>query len=516
MSLPDGTPSAAEVGEFLREINSRGVRLWSERGQLRYKAPKGALTETELLRLRASKDQLIACLDTGQWQEASRSLSLTRAPLAFSQLAHWRLYQLAQRPSVRQVAAALRLRGLLSVTTLRESVSIVVGRHDALRTRIVLAEDIPRQEIGSSRDVEIPLIDLTCVDESRRDTELHQQIEAAIERPIDVSRDSLIATWLWRTQPNEHVLLVAMEHMISDMASMDICLREILTAYEQLLQEGTVLLPPVRLQFSDYACLQRNSHPQWLQCHGTYWERRLRDCPRQRLSGGDLLSPTNITSWTSVPLSLGITLKSRLREWCRAQRTSPAIALFTAYVALILRWCAASEVVVRYQGNGRPGQQTQHSIGFFASRLYLRLEIQPRDRLTDLTHQVTQEYCGAYEHDDFSYLETKTPAPACDRNTFFNYIPQTAPIGLPALRSSPHELILRPVSFANPWVKQLTWDNEPMAMLFETEDGVSGAVYYPAQRLSAPTMERFARNYLAMVERLLTRAQDPVASISLV
>ena len=73
-----------------------------------------------------------------------------RAPLAFSQLAHWHLYRLAERPAIRQIASATRLRGRLDLEALQESIRVIVRRHDALRMRVVDLEGAPIQELDES------------------------------------------------------------------------------------------------------------------------------------------------------------------------------------------------------------------------------------------------------------------------------------------------------------------------------------------------------------------------------
>src|SRR4051812_14644963 len=96
------------IADVVGHVRQKGISIWTENGQLHYKALKGALSQEEIRRLKESRIQIIAFLEgvTGleivKPQPACRP-SLNRAPLSFSQLAHWQMYQLQERSTVRHV-----------------------------------------------------------------------------------------------------------------------------------------------------------------------------------------------------------------------------------------------------------------------------------------------------------------------------------------------------------------------------------------------------------------------------
>ena len=53
-----------ESRELLDELRVLGVELWAESGQLRYRAPKGVLSDDDLERIRGLKEELLAELST--------------------------------------------------------------------------------------------------------------------------------------------------------------------------------------------------------------------------------------------------------------------------------------------------------------------------------------------------------------------------------------------------------------------------------------------------------------------
>jgi hypothetical protein len=451
---------------------------------------------------------------TGCQQATRGETRLRRAPLTFSQLAFWQLHQLSTRGGCRNVAAAMRLRGRVNVQALHRSIVEIVRRHDALRTRIVIDNGIPMQEVSSSCNFDFRAADLTALAESRHETEVRRRIESVILDPVDVSQDSLFAAQIVRLRDDEHVLVVALDHIISDMYSLDILLREVFTAYRDASASRAFSLPAVPIQFADYAVWQRSAQNRWLERHGNYWNDHLRECPRVSFPGAGKLSKGTLSGWVSVPLRIGRDLTTRLRAWCRESRTSVAMSVFTAYAALVLRWCGVSEGVVRYQGHGRAGAKTERAIGFFASRLYLRIRVLEEDRFINLIQRVTEEYCNAYEHDDYSYLETRVPPPESARNTFFNWIPAPA-TDLGGSCDSDSGLSVHSIPFVNPWFDKLEWDNEPMILLAESADGIAGGVYFPLNRLTVESMECFVRTFLTFVTKLLLEPERRIKDITL-
>ena len=53
---------SAESVALIRELEAAGVELWEDNGRIRFRAPRGALTEARKEALRADRDGVIAAL----------------------------------------------------------------------------------------------------------------------------------------------------------------------------------------------------------------------------------------------------------------------------------------------------------------------------------------------------------------------------------------------------------------------------------------------------------------------
>jgi non-ribosomal peptide synthetase component F len=191
-----------------------------------------------------------------------------------------------------------------------------------------------------------------------------------------------------------------------------------------------------------------------------------------------------------------------LQEWCRLQRTTLVLGVFTAYVALVFRWCGVSDMVVHYQIDGRMTPGMQNTVGYFSSPLFLRIELRDQDNFVDLLNRLTQEYCNAFEHADASYIESRIPRPDFARNTGFNWIPRDEGLALSELEGSENALTCAPLPFPHPMMKTLQRDYEPAMVLFDADQGIHGDLYFPL-RYSHDHMDRLARHFYLFLAMLL-------------
>jgi Condensation domain/TubC N-terminal docking domain len=500
--------STDSVAALLGHVREKGVRVWVEEGCLRYKAPKDVLTHQELQQLREAKGEILALLEEKPRPEtgAKGAQALTpfhRAPLSYSQRQHYTFYQLDHQAAFRHLLSVQHLKGPLDETAARRTVHAIFRRQDSLRTRIRLCGDTLLQEVASDVDGTLEIEDLSALQSSDQWAHVLQRIEQWVMEPIHVVVGPLVALKLLRLGPEDHVLIVAMEHLIADMWSVNTFVRDFLWGYPRALRDGVVQFPPLPMQFSDYASWQRSRESEWLKAHGPYWQQRLKDCRRQRFPDDPNLSEPH-TGWTVVPIALDTLLTARLRQRCRERGTTLVLTLFTAYVALVLRWCEVTDTLIRFESHGRVDPQLMDTIGYFTAPLYIRVSLSPEETFLELFKRVTAEYCSAYEHADASYLESQDPRPEFARNTAFNWIPAIAHEEIPATLELPMPPQCEPVEIENPRLKYLERDTEPFVIFFESLKSLQGGVWFPLRRFSKTSMEHFAAHLRDFVEVLVT------------
>src|SRR5829696_2943580 len=174
-------------------------------------------------------------------------------PLSFSQRRLWFLDQLTPESTVYNLPAALRLKGLLNVSVLEQSLSEVVKRHEALRTTFVVSEGEPAQVIAPVLSLVQPLVDLSALAETERDAEMQRLIAEEGRQPFDLAQGPLLRAKLLRLAEDEHVALFTMHHIISDGWSMGVLMQELATLYQAFSLDQPSPLQELPVQYADFA-----------------------------------------------------------------------------------------------------------------------------------------------------------------------------------------------------------------------------------------------------------------------
>jgi hypothetical protein len=506
---------------LLARARKKGVVLWCDNGRLHCKAPKGALTDDDVHSLTAHRDQIIARLEMAIGVEVNARDLVPRArpervPLTFTQLAHWHRYHLATRRHMRQIASATRLQGPLRLEALRASIAEVFRRHEALRTRPVLSDGIAAQTISEPAEFVLEIDQLPASINGSREREVEQWIVRHAAEEIDVARDPLFSIRLLKEGDDQHLLLVAMDHMISDGVSGNIVLQEIMTAYAQAAKGLAISLPPMSVQLADYALWQQDVERSWIARRAAYWTRRLAGCQPVQFPSSDRPRQEGRRGWGTAPIRIDSGLKMALTALSRRRRTTLVMSVLAAYTALLMRWCNVSDIVVPYVTDGRMVRQVENSVGYFAFSLYLRMTLPESTTFSGLMQQVAAEYSAAHEYADFGYADALEPERGFTRNSAFNWVPQASNAETPENDATSRALTYSTVFFEHPVLEVLELDREPLLVLYDTKSDVRGGIHFPRERFTDDTMVRFADNFIGFLKALLIRPESRVMDVPLV
>ena len=423
-------------------------------------------------------------------------------PLTFSQQAYFEACEVVQYRSVRALSSALRIRGALDLNTLRQTFARIVGRHEALRITIRLVEGVPWQH-PDERCFELPVRDLRGLDQPSAECEARRLVEALVNEPIDVTANPLFVAALLKLETQHHVLVLSMDHLIGDAISLELLLRDIWTTYASLSVGKPPALPAIPIQFGDYAVWQRKTDGAWRREHGAYWKERLAGASRVRMFEEQRGAKGAHYKLARLPLALEEGLSAALRDLSRKEQLPLAMIVLTVYVALVLRWCAKTDLVVKLQTSGRLHVEVESTVGFLSSELYLRVALHEGERFHDLLRRVAGQFSTAYLHDDGFRMTTWRPRPPFTRNTTFNWLPP--PEELPTsgdlklesfpFSSPPYDDIETPLDRIPVPFEDCPCDCEPIFLVSDKSPDIAGCLLYWSARLDRSALERFSAGF---------------------
>jgi hypothetical protein len=330
-----------------------------------------------------------------------------------------------------------------------------------------------------------------------------------ILQPVRVGIDSLLAARLIKLRGSEHMLLIAMEHLISDAVSLNLLVRDVLQAYRQMAAGLPVVLPTIRRSFIEHALEHQRVMESLSPEAERYWSERLQGFGRLSLPT-DGIPMEGDPGWGSVPVLIDPTARARLLEWSRRQRTTLVMSVFTAFTTLVLRWCGMESGVVRYQTDGRFEPSTENTIGYFASVLPLRVKLCTGDRFSDVLKRVTDEFVSAHD-DHFSCdVDARVPRPDYMHNSGFNWVAN----GMPTVAVN-DGLVTEARPFSSPILRKVAVDGEPSLLFYDTVEGAFGEVLFPRRRFSELAMKRFAKDLSEHLHAMQAESDPMVEHVKL-
>src|SRR5208337_4491174 len=110
----------------------------------------------------------------------------------------------------------------------------IVRRHEVLRTTLHADRGQPAQRIAPAAPLALPVVDLSELPESARESEARRLAMMEVRRPFDLSRDLMLRAVLLRLGEQEHIFLLTLHHIASDGWSLDILFMELTSLYASL------------------------------------------------------------------------------------------------------------------------------------------------------------------------------------------------------------------------------------------------------------------------------------------
>ncbi len=203
-------------------------------------------------------------------------------PLSLAQQRLWFLDQLDHAASVAyHMPAALHLRGSLDRNALQRALDRIVARHESLRTTFERRDGEVRQRFAATDSgFALQEHDLQGLDAEARQTAVTQLTQAEARDAFDLSQGPLIRGRLLRLAEDEHILLVTQHHIVSDGWSVAVLIGEFNALYAAFSQGLDDPLPPLALQYADYANWQQQ-HLQGERLHAQidFWKAHLDGAP---------------------------------------------------------------------------------------------------------------------------------------------------------------------------------------------------------------------------------------------
>jgi len=438
-----------------------------------------------------------------------RRANRNSAPLSFAQQRLWFLNQLEPESSAYNERSALQLDGPLDINALRGTLNAIVERHEVLRTTYGMTDGgESEQRIGAATTFDLPVIDISELEETRRDGEVQRIAAELRERPFDLGKDRPLRLALIRLSPYSHVLVAVQHHIASDGWSSGVFLRELTALYTSIThgQKSPLSEPPI--QYADYALWQR----QWLRGEVLekqlgYWATQLQSLPVLELPTDRPRSSLSSNRGAKRFFTLSKTLIDDLRKLSNQEGTTLFMTLLAAFQILLNRYSGQDDVVVGSPIAGRTRPETEGLIGFFVNMIVLRTKLSGNSTFKELLARVRETALQAYENQDLPFeklVEELNPERNRSQTPLFQvaFAVQNVPrsnLAIPGLTVSPLE------------IDSFTAKFDLFAAFIERERETVMRIEYRTELFEARTIERMFDHFQRLLQSVVA---DPHQRIS--
>lgn len=508
------------VYELMAKMGAAGIKLWVEEGQLKFKAPKGALTADLKSELIANKQSVIDFLNESNL-EAGKSGSIPVVdrskpiPLSQAQQRLWFVEQLTPGSSTFHIPAALYLKGILDYKALENAFSALIQRHETLRTVFVTDSDRPFQVVKEASGFHIEVESLLDVPEAERNAEVTSRVEREVRKSFDLEKGPLIRAKLYKLDDNKHGLIVTMHHIITDGWSMGIFVREISALYASQRMGMKAPLPELEIQYGDYSCWQR----EWLQGNEldrqlSYWRKRLGGAAEQLALPFDRARPALQTlNGSTADVTISAELSKNLRKLAREFDTTLYIVLMTAYNIVLSKWAKQADVCVGMPVAGRTRPEVENLIGFFVNTLVIRSKLDGNPTVSDLIKQIKENVLGAQSHQDLPF-EAIVEELNVARNLSFAPIYQVA-FSLTSDEGTAKKATLGGLEIEPMPIELVAARLDLTLMLVDDGNFITGMLEYNTDLFDSETINRFLLHLETVLTQMSENINHRIESLSL-
>lgn len=197
------------------------------------------------IEMRVDEEMLVKGLSQ-KWVTAEKSI-----PLTDGQRELWLLAQMSEQSSAAyNEPLVFKLRGEVRVQALQDALEALIARHEALRT--CLDAEGKFQRVFSASSVRLQELDLSNLPGKDQEQALNGEVLRHVQRAFDLQKCPLLRAMLVRLNETEHVLALALHHIITDASSNGMIISDMAALYSEMDGATPATLSPVK-QWSQLA-----------------------------------------------------------------------------------------------------------------------------------------------------------------------------------------------------------------------------------------------------------------------
>ncbi|MCJ8271980.1 MAG: condensation domain-containing protein, partial [Psychrosphaera sp.] len=257
--------------------------------------------------------------------------------LSFAQQRLWMIDQISGANSHYNISGALRITGEFNQDMAQQVLSLLVARHEPLRTVFIEHNGTPAQHIKPAAEFKLKVISTPVI----------EAINAEALHVFNLAEDLLFRASIIKIDEAQHAMIFNMHHITSDGWSLGVLMNEFIEVYQAISQGKPNPLNPLEIQYADYAKWQRDwLTPPVLQKQFDYWATQLAQLPPVHSLPIDKPRPKIMTNeGAAIEQSLDIETSVGLEKLAIANNATLFMVLHSAFALALSRHSNNRDIV---------------------------------------------------------------------------------------------------------------------------------------------------------------------------
>ncbi|MFJ4919554.1 amino acid adenylation domain-containing protein [Streptomyces sp. NPDC088725] len=349
------------------------------------------------------------------------------APLSAAQQRLYFLHQLDPGGVEYLMPAAWRFTGPLDADALDAAVGDLVSRHEQLRVVFPDEDGVPGQRVLPAGGAGLERVDLTASVRDGGPEAVAAAVQAAAVRPFDLAHETAFRATLLRVAADDHVLVLAMHHIVADGWSLDVLVRDLRELYLARTEGRAARLAALPIDYTDYAVWQRGADETAGLAH---WRTALAGLTPLELPTDHRRPATRSYAAAVHTVEVPEPLPAALAELGKRADTTPYMTLLAAFQAALAFHSGQSDIAVGTVVANRERPETEPLVGFFVNTLVLRTDLSGDPTPVDLLARARESVLGALSHQSLPFervVDELSPERDLSRNPLFQVLFSHAP-----------------------------------------------------------------------------------------
>ncbi|MGB3468587.1 MAG: amino acid adenylation domain-containing protein, partial [Cyclobacteriaceae bacterium] len=340
---------------------------------------------------------------TARLQENIAVLTENFGPLSFAQERLWFIQQYEEDLTAYNIPLVYELSADTVSEGIVRSLQQIVNRHEVLRSTIRKDDEKGSYQQAHTDPLKVDEITL------KSEEEFESVCEKEIRRPFDLSAEYPMRAIIYTISDVDNsavkrYLLLNTHHIVRDGWSTFIFEKELLSVYQDYLQQSVNKPKPLAIQYKDYANWQRTFlTEERLSDQLNYW--------MEKLSGyEDLVIPTDFERPATINYSgahhrfaIDPATSAALRDLARNHGVSLHDVMLSSINILLSQYTGQKDVVIGSLNANRQHPQTQDLIGFFVNTQVSRTALKRNEQFSSLIERVSADQTRAQDHQDLPF-----------------------------------------------------------------------------------------------------------------